>query len=51
MSDLAAVRAGLTLSHSNGQTEEQINRLKMLTRRMYGRANVDLLRQRMLYRA
>jgi len=50
-SDLAAVRAGLTLIHSNGQTEGQINRLKMLKRQMYGRANVDLLRQRVLYRA
>jgi transposase len=50
-SDLAAVRAGLTLIHSNGQTEGQINRLKMLKRQMYGRANIDLLRQRVLFRA
>jgi len=50
-SDLAAVRAGLTLIHSNGQTEGQINRLKMLKRQMYGRENVDLLRQRVLFRA
>ena len=49
--DLAAVRAGLTLPWSNGQTEGQVNRLKMLKRQMYGRANIDLLRQRLLYRA
>jgi len=49
--DLAAVSAGLTLPWSNGQTEGQVNRLKTLKRQMYGRANVDLLRQRMLYRA
>ena len=32
---------------SNGQTEGQINRLKMLKRTMYGRASVALLRARM----
>jgi transposase len=32
----------------NGQTEGQINRLKMLKRSMYGRAGVDLLRVRMM---
>ena len=48
--DLAAVRAGLTLAWSNGQTEGQINRLNLLKRQVYGRANVDLLRQRLLFR-
>jgi transposase len=48
--DYAAVKAGLTLEWSNGQTEGQINRLKMLKRQMYGRAGFDLLRQRVLYR-
>lgn len=48
--DLVAVRAGLTLPWSNGQTEGQINRLKLLKRQMYGRAKVDLLQQRLLYR-
>jgi hypothetical protein len=33
---------------SNGQTEGQINKLKTLKRAMYGRANVDLLRARMM---
>ncbi len=46
--DEAAVRAGLTLEWSNGQTEGQVNRLKTLKRQMYGRAGFDLLRQRLL---
>jgi transposase len=46
--DRAAVQAGLTLEWSQGQVEGQINRLKLLKRQMYGRANFDLLRQRVL---
>ena len=46
--DEDAVTAGCTLSWSNGQTEGQINRLKLLKRQMYGRAKFDLLRQRIL---
>lgn len=49
--DLAAVVAALTLPWSNGQTEGQVTRLKLVKRQMYGRANVDLLRRRVLYRA
>lgn len=49
--DLAAVRNALSLSWSNGQTEGQINRLKFIKRQMYGRAKLDLLRKRVLYRA
>lgn len=49
--DLAAVRNALRLSWSNGQTEGQINRLKFIKRQMYGRAKLDLLRKRLLYRA
>jgi transposase len=49
--DRAAVEAGLTLEWSNGQTEGQVNKLKLLKRQMYGRANVDLLRQRVLQAA
>ena len=41
--DLAAVHNAITETWSNGQTEGQINRLKMLKRAMYGRAGVDLL--------
>jgi transposase len=49
--DGQAVIAGLTLPWSNGQTEGQVNRLKVLKRQMYGRANLDLLRLRVLHRA
>jgi transposase len=42
------VQAACTEPHSNGQTEGQVNRLKLLKRQMYGRANFDLLRQRIL---
>jgi transposase len=47
--DSTAVRRALELPWSNGQTEGQVNRLKMLKRQMYGRANLDLLRLRVLY--
>jgi hypothetical protein len=46
--NLAAVRAALTEVWSNGQTEGQINRLKMLKRQSYGRAAFELLRARVL---
>jgi transposase len=46
--DLPAVRNAISEPWSNGQTEGQINRLKMLKRSMYGRAGVELLRARML---
>ena len=49
--DEAAVRASCASDVSNGQVEGQITRLKLLKRRMYGRANFDLLRLRVLYRA
>lgn len=46
--DYDAVRAALTYDWSNGQVEGQVNRLKTIKRQMYGRANFDLLRQRVL---
>jgi transposase len=46
--DLDAVRHGLTLPHSSGPVEGNINRLKMLKRQMFGRAGLDLLRKRVL---
>ena len=49
--DLAAVTAAATLPYSNGQAEGQINRLKLIKRSMYGRAKLDLLERRVLYRA
>jgi len=48
--DKAAVHAALVLPWSNGQTEGQINRLKLIKRQMYGRAKFDLLRARVLAR-
>jgi transposase len=47
--DVAAVQAALTTEWSNGQTEGQINRLKMIKRTMYGRASIALLRKRVLH--
>ncbi|MCI0398131.1 MAG: ISL3 family transposase [Chloroflexi bacterium] len=49
--DYSAVRSCLKTSWSNGQTEGQVNRLKLLKREMYGRASLELLRLRMLYSA
>jgi len=46
--DWDAVQAGLTLPWSSGAVEGHVNRIKMLKRQMYGRANVDLLRSRVL---
>ncbi|GAC1527988.1 MAG: ISL3 family transposase [Chloroflexota bacterium] len=51
LADEAPVRAGLTLAWSNGQVEGHVNRLKLIKRQMYGRANFDLLRQRVLHAA
>ncbi|WP_239341486.1 transposase [Frankia sp. CiP3] len=48
--DHDAVVAGLTLPHSSGPVEGTVNRIKMLKRQMYGRANFDLLRKRVLIR-
>ncbi len=45
LSDYDAVRAGLTLPHSSGPVEGNINRIKMIKRKTYGRASLDLLRQ------
>lgn len=49
--DYAAVAAALREPYSNGPTEGTVTRLKLVKRQMYGRANLDLLRQRVLYRA
>ncbi len=43
-----AVRAALSYEWSQGQVEGQITRLKLVKRQMYGRANFDLLRRRVL---
>jgi transposase len=46
--DWAAVTAGLTTSWSSGPVEGTVNRIKMLKRQMYGRANTDWLRHRII---
>ena len=46
--DEAAVRAALSPEWSNGPVEGHVNRLKLLKRRMYGRAGFELLHRRFL---
>ena len=47
----AAIHATLTLPWSTGPVEGHINRLILIKRSAYGRANFDLLRQRVLLAA
>jgi len=47
--DWEAVMEAIRQPWSNGQVEGQVNRLKLIKRQMYGRANFDLLRQRVLH--
>ncbi|MFI9617241.1 transposase [Streptomyces sp. NPDC052023] len=49
--DLDAVIAGLSLRYSSGAVEGHNNKIKMLKRQMFGRANFDLLRKRVLLAA
>ena len=49
--DIRAISAALTTPWSNGQTEGQVNRLKLIKRQMFGHANFDLLRRRILLAA
>jgi transposase len=44
--DLIAVRNAIIPPWSNGQTEGQITRLKLIKQQMYARAKLDLLRAR-----
>jgi transposase len=46
--ELPVIQAALEFPYSNGLTEGHINRLKTIKRTMYGRANFDLLRLRVL---
>jgi transposase len=46
--DKAAVSAAIYSSWSNGQTEGQITKLKLVKRQMYGRGKLDLLQARLL---
>ena len=47
-SDRDAVRAALVQPWSNGQTEGQITKLKLVKRQMYGRAKLDRLEARLI---
>lgn len=42
------LRAGLTEPWSNGPVEDFVNKLKLVKRQGYGRANFELLRARVL---
>lgn len=46
--DIEAVLAGIELPFSQGQTEGQVTKLKLIRRQMYGRGKFDLLRKRVL---
>jgi transposase len=48
--DYLAISHALQYPWTNGLIEGHVNRLKTLKRLMYGRANFDLLRQRVLYK-
>jgi transposase len=46
--DYTAVRNGLSMPYNSGACEGNVGRLKFLKRQMFGRANFDLLRKRVL---
>ncbi|MFJ9448509.1 transposase [Kitasatospora sp. NPDC101235] len=46
--DHAAVLAALNTTLTSGAVEGNVTRIKLLKRQMYGRANFDLLRRRIL---
>ncbi|NMD08630.1 MAG: transposase, partial [Phyllobacteriaceae bacterium] len=46
--DREAVSAAISLPWSNGQTEGQITKLKLVKRQMYGRGKIDLLQARVM---
>ena len=45
---IEAVTAGLALPYNSGTMEGNVNKIKMIKRQMFGRANLDLLRKRIL---
>ncbi len=46
--DKRAIGAAIASHWSNGQTEGQITKLKLVKRQMYGRAKIDLLEARLI---
>ena len=47
--DIDSVKNAAKFTYSNGLVEGHINRLKVIKRMMYGRANFDLLKIKCLY--
>ena len=47
--DEDAVTNAMLLPYSNGPTEGNVHRIKLIKRTMYGRANFELLRKKILY--
>lgn len=50
LKDFEAVNNAVITPYSNGQVEGQVNKLKNIKRRMYGRASFSLLRKMVLFR-
>ena len=48
MGDIEAVSNAIDTNWSNGQVEGQVNRLKSIKRQMYGRADFELLRRKVI---
>jgi len=51
LSDFDAVNNAVVTPYSNGQVEGQVNRLKNIKRRMYGKAGFDLLRRMVIFKS
>ena len=48
LKDKVAVTAAITSPWSNGETEGQITKIKLVKRQMYGRGKLDLLQARVI---
>jgi transposase len=46
--DIAAVRAAIVTSWANGHTKDQITKLKLVKRQMYGRGKLDLVQAKLI---
>jgi len=51
LSDFEAVNNAVVTPYSNGQVEGQVNRLKNIKRRMYGKAGFELLRRMVIFKS
>ena len=51
LSDFDAVNNAVVTPYSNGQVEGQVNRLKNIKRRMYGKAGFELLRRMVIFKS